>query len=412
MKNKCRMIFALGKAQLTANLREKDSLFWFLAFPVFLLAILTLIFGGIGREGEINFPITLVNEENADTGAIGPDFAAIITEIFVDLTIAPEEGKEPLFTLYRPAVDEEPAEFLRQEKEALRYGRRKAIIVIPAGFNAEILNRIINGEAAPVERMIRLYYQHGDIGSEIATSIIGEIFTGIDRKILAQADRLDPQAMIPMETAMVGTTAADTPMRYIDFLLPGIILMSFLTVGLFNVPLAILFSRDMKVLRRYWVTPLSTAGYLSGFTLSQLMLCAIQFVLLLLVGRFVFGAAVDFIRAESLLFLLLAFITFIAFGFFIAAIAKRPNSGMAIANMLNMPMMFLGGLFFPVDGLPLVLRVLVYMNPVTYLAEGLRVSMGVAPPRFPFYLTILIPLLWIVFSLIWAGKRLHWDVGK
>lgn len=411
MKNKCRMVIALSRAQLIANLREKDSLFWFLAFPIFLLAILTLIFGGIGRPGEINFPITLVNEAHTDADTIGPDFAAMITEIFVDLSTAPEAGKEPLFTLYQPQAGEEPAEFLKLEQAALIYGRRKAIIVIPTGFNAAIMQRIINGEAAPVEQLVRLYYTRGDIGSAMAASIIEEIFTGVDRKILAQANRLDPQAMIPMETVMVGT-AADTPMRYIDFLLPGVILMGFLSTGLFNVPLVILFSRDMKILRRYWVTPLSTAGYLSGFTLSQFALCAIQFVLLLLVGRFVFGATVDFLRAGSLFFLLLAFITFIAFGFFVAAIAKRPNSGMAIASMLNMPMMFLGGLFFPVADLPLVIRVLVYINPVTYLAAGLRASMGVAPTHFPFYLTILIPVLWIIFSLIWASKRLQWDVGK
>jgi len=411
MNNQHRMVIALGRAQLMTYLREKDSLFWFLIFPVFLLIILTLIFGGIGRRGEINFPITLVNKETTDTGMTRTDFAAIITEIFVDLTIAPENGEEPLFTLHQPKAGENLAEFLKEEKVALLYGHRKAIIVIPAEFNAKILQRIMIGEGAPVEQMVRLYYTRGDIGSAMAASIIEEILTGVDHKILFAADRLDPQEMIPMETVMVGA-AADELIHYIDFLLPGVILMSFLTAGLFNVPLVILFSRDMKVLRRYWVTPLSTAGYLSGFTLSQFALCVIQFALLLLVGRFLFGATVDFFRVESLLFLILAFITFISFGFFVAAIAKRPNSAMAIANMLNMPMMFLGGLFFPIDGLPLVIRVLIYINPVTYLAEGLRVSMGVAPARFPFYLTILIPILWIILSLLLAGKRLQWDVGK
>jgi len=85
---------------------------------------------------------------------------------------------------------------------------------------------------------------------------------------------------------------------------------------------------------------------------------------------------------------------------------------MAIANVLNMPMMFLGGLFFPVGGLPLVLRVIVFVNPLTYLSDGLRMSLGVESGTFSLPLTVGVPLAWILVCVLVASRRLKWDVER
>ena len=112
------------------------------------------------------------------------------------------------------------------------------------------------------------------------------------------------------------------------------------------------------------------------------------------------------------MFLLLSSLTFLSFGFLVSSLAKTANAGMAIANILNMPMMFLGGLFFPISGLPPVLKAVVLVNPLTYLAEGLRTSLGVETGTISMPLSIAVPLFWIGICLLVASRRLRWDVGR
>ncbi len=402
-------ILLIAWAHLITAFRERVTLFWFLLFPMFLLVILTLIFSGLGNEGSTNFSVAIVNMEPSTGGAT--DFAALVESVFEQAATPSEAGKEPLFSLVKPTADEDKNAFVAREQKAVRLGNLAAVIVIPPGFNQGLMQSIVGSGAGQDEaNKIVVYQDEANAGSEMATSIIEQILSGIDREILARTGKFDEEKAIPSETIWIGNASGELP--YVDFLLPGVILMGFFVTGLFGVPGSILFARDRQILRRYWVTPLTTPRYLAGFALGHVGLCVIQFFCLYLLGRFAFGASADFAHAAPLLFLLLGSVTFLAFGFFIASLAKTPNSGMAIANVLNMPMMFLGGLFFPVGGLPFVLRMIVFVNPLTYLSDGLRMSLGVETGTFSLPLAVGIPLAWILVCVLVASRRLKWDVER
>lgn len=59
-------------------------------------------------------------------------------------------------------------------------------------------------------------------------------------------------------------------------------------------------------------------------------------------------------------------------GFFISSFTSTVEATNAVANMVTMPMMFLGGVFFPVDSAPSWIQPVVRIMPVKYLADGLR----------------------------------------
>jgi len=406
----------VARTHLFTAFRERITLFWVLIFPIFIFTILTLIFGRIGQEGEINFSIGLVNFDTESTAAW--EFGAMIEDLFEELGTPQIEGKEPLFTLFQPEGGEDLEAFVAREQEALRRGQRAAVIVIPAGFSRRIeqgfapagfsADSPTSTSEAP-KGTLSINYSEGNPSSEIATGIIEQILAGVDREILKRTGRFNEEAAVPAETVWVGEASE---IRYVDFLLPGVILMAFFTSCLFGIPGAILFSRDQKILRRYWVTPLSVPRYLAGLSIGHIVVGLIQCVLLILLGKYGFGASISFVALQPVAFLLLAQITFMAFGFLIASVARTANSGMAIANVLNMPMMFLSGLFFPVAGLPLFLKAIVYANPVSYLAEGLRTSLGVEAGIFSTPLVVGVPLAWIALSIGVASRKLRWDVER
>jgi len=409
-------ILLVARSHLFTAFRERITLFWVLIFPIFIFTILTLIFGRIGQEGEINFSIGLVNFDTESTAAW--EFDAMIEDLFEELGTPQIEGKEPLFTLSQPEGGENLEAFVAREQEALRRGRRAAVIVIPKGFSRGIEQGFApagfsadppSSTSEAPQGALSIHYNEGNPSSEIATGIIEQILAGVDREILKRTGRFDEEAAVPAETVWVGEASE---IRYVDFLLPGVILMGFFTSCLFGIPGAILFSRDQKILRRYWVTPLSVPRYLAGLSIGHIVVGLIQCVLLILLGKYGFGASISFVALQPVAFLLLAQITFMAFGFLIASIAKTANSGMAIANILNMPMMFISGLFFPVSGLPTVLKAIVYVNPVSYLADGVRASVGVESGLFSTPLLVGVPLAWIVVSSAVASWRLRLDVER
>ncbi len=397
-----RRVFRLAWVSLVTALRERETLFWFVVFPLLLLSLLALVFGQLGQEGKMNFTVALVNADR-ETGG----FAFVVEEVFVSLSVPPQPGQEPLLTLRQPPVGEDQERFVAREQETVRLGGLAALIVIPPGFSDAAM-AAMTGSGSPAA--LQVYFNDTNAASSMVVDVVERVLARLNRELLTLGGLYQPDAATGVRTEWVGEAGA--PVAYVDFLLPGIVLMAFFVGGLFSVSGAVLFSRDLKILRRYWVTPLRVPQYLAGFALGYLAMCVLQFTLLVLVGQVGFGATVTFAQPLAVLYLVLAAITFLAFGFLIASLAKTAQSGMAIANLVNMPIMFLSGLFFPVADLPLFLRVILYLNPLSYLAEGLRFSLGTGQVTLPLPLTFLVPLGWTGLSAAVAARRLRWDVAR
>jgi len=398
-------VFRLARLSFVAALREKETLFWFVLFPLLLLSILTLVFGQLGQEGKMNFRVALADLDRGPSGR--GQFAAVVEEVFLSLSVPPGPGKEPLFTVRQPAPGEDERQFILEQTEAVRLGRVAVLIVIPEGFSAAAL-AALSGSGPPA--LLGVYGSRGDAASGMAATIVDQVAARLNRELLTVAGLYRSEEATAVRTEWVGDTGA--PVAYVDFLLPGMVLMGFFVAGLFSVSGTILFSRDMKILRRYWVTPLRVLQYFGGFSLGYLAMCVLQFALLVLVGRFGFGASVTFAQPLAVVYLVLGAVTFLALGFLVASLAKTAQSGMAIANLVNMPVMFLSGLFFPVASLPLFLRVIVLVSPLNYVAEGLRFSLGTGQLTVPLTLTLLVPLGWIGLSVLVVVRRLRWDVAR
>ncbi len=396
---------ALAWAQVKLTLREKETLFWFVLFPLLLLSLLNLVFGRLGQEGAMNFTVAFLNEDQAGPEGMG----TLIEQMFAALAVPSEEGKEPLFTLRKPH-GEANAEFLAQAQEAARLGRIHAVVRIPPDFTARLQSALAGSSPSGPVVWVEVYYRKGDAAASMAAGIVEQVLKGANWALSAHWGMYRQELEVPFSIAWAGGGRASV--RYADYILPGLVLMGFFVGGLFGVPGSILFARDYKILRRYWVTPVRVPQYLGGFVLSYAVLCTVQAVLLVGVGRWGFGAQVNFLRPAALGYLVLAASTSLSFGFLVATLAKTAQAGMALANILNMPMMFLSSLFFPVADLPWALQVIVSLNPLSYLADGLRSALGLGQPVYPVLAGVLVPLAWCAAGVGISAWRFRWDVER
>lgn len=391
-----RPIVSLAKAFLLTSLREKNSLFWMIIFPLLLFSLLSRIFGGLERR-TMQLALGAVS---LDRGPFGESLIRALQEPSLG-----QLGSPRLFSLRVPSTEDDPASFAEELRKSVRSGALDAALIVPQNFSEKLEQLAFFGKAEEPPQ-VEILYRRGEAGSSMAAGILEEIAQEYSKVLLIQTGALRPDPPFSVRMSVVGGPMA---VKYTDFIFPGFLLMAVFVAGLFSVPGKILFARDMGLLRRYLVSPLSLDQYFWGFFLGYLLLCSFQASLLWFVGRFGFGLSLSFSDPVFFLYLVLGLVVSLGLGFLASSLAKTTGGAFALANLMNLPLQFSGGLYFPLAGLPGPLRALVAINPLTHLAEGMRVSLGIGTRVYPAWVGPLVLAIWVILSLF-AFRRLRLGV--
>lgn len=135
--------------------------------------------------------------------------------------------------------------------------------------------------------------------------------------------------------------------------------------------------RERGILRRMQSTTLRASTFIAAQITARLTLNGLQAVIVLLIGNLVFGTQVNGSWLLLLAFVIMGTLAFMAIGFIIAGLAKTPESAGPISGFVSFPMMFLGGVFFPIKNMPKFLQPIVKLLPISHLSTALRQVMNV-----------------------------------
>ncbi|MDD5146285.1 MAG: ABC transporter permease [Candidatus Pacebacteria bacterium] len=160
--------------------------------------------------------------------------------------------------------------------------------------------------------------------------------------------------------------------NYLQFLTPGIIAMSIIFSAIFS-GIEIIFDRQFGFLKETLAAPVSRVSIMIGRTLGGATVSTMQGLIVIgismLVG-FRFNSLLSLLLA--LLFMLLIALLFTALGTAIGSLMQDFHGFQLIVNFLIMPLYFLSGAIFPLQGLPKTLTTLATINPLSYGVDGLR----------------------------------------
>ena len=172
--------------------------------------------------------------------------------------------------------------------------------------------------------------------------------------------------------AQAGT--ADT---YSQFLFPGIIGMTVLFTSVFSA-VSVIWDRQFGFLREILVAPVSRTSIAVGKTLSGCLQSMIQGGIILGLSFLVDVHLTVVIVVQVLALVFLASFALSSLGLLIASRMESFEGFNLIMNFLVMPMFLLSGAFFPTQGLPVWIRSIVSVNPLSYAVDALRgVILGV-----------------------------------
>jgi len=159
---------------------------------------------------------------------------------------------------------------------------------------------------------------------------------------------------------------------YLQFLAPGIIAMSILFTATFS-GIEIIWDKQFGFLKETLVAPVSRFKIMIGRTLGGATVAVIQGLIVLAIAIiFGFRPVHSLGTIASLVYMLLVAITFTALGTAIASMLDDMQGFQLIINFLIMPLFFLSGSLFPLDGLPSGMVIVAKLNPLTYGVDGIR----------------------------------------
>lgn len=140
--------------------------------------------------------------------------------------------------------------------------------------------------------------------------------------------------------------------RFVDVLLPSLLVITLATLGVNNLPLRLIAQRENGVLRRLSTTPAEPSALLVAQLIIHLALAIGETVLLMAAGAFIFAVPLPQNGVAFVLSFVLGLASVFTLGLMIAAVAPTARAGAALAMPLYFLVMFLGGAYLPRVFLP------------------------------------------------------------
>ncbi len=170
-------------------------------------------------------------------------------------------------------------------------------------------------------------------------------------------------------------TVSGAEIRYVDWVVPGVLAMNMVFSGLFGVGYVVVRYRRSGYLKRLHATPLSALEFLVAQVLSRL-------ILIVVINTTIFLATdvlLD-LRMEGSYLLLLAVavlgaVCMISLGLLVAARVRSEELASGLLNLLIWPMMIVSGVWFSLEGAHPWLQQIARLSPLTHLLEAARAVM-------------------------------------
>ncbi len=201
-----------------------------------------------------------------------------------------------------------------------------------------------------------------------------------------------------------GSVISDNYDSYLEFILPGMIALSSMTISFVGTTFSIcgdrLFTKSFEELLLAPINPLSLhLGKMSAGIVRGLLTSGSVVILALL-----FTQNLGFLNPLFLLILVLNCAVFAGLGVITGLTVKSLESVGLYNNFVIIPMSFLGATFFDPSTLPLALKILVYLLPLTYASTGLRAAVYAPLSDFPWY---SIPILFAIAAAlsVWGAYK-------
>jgi len=189
------------------------------------------------------------------------------------------------------------------------------------------------------------------------------------------AERLLLQSDAARGGGMQKAQISGDPIRYVDWVLPGILGMNMMFSCLFGVGYVVVRYRKNGFLKRLRATPLRPAEFIVAQVASRLVLVLIVTTFVYLATHFILDTRMDGSYLTLLLVTIVGCISMVSLGLLIAARVTSEELAGGLLNMISWPMMILSGVWFSLEGAGPAVQGLAKLFPLTHILDAARAVM-------------------------------------
>ncbi|MDR3217951.1 MAG: ABC transporter permease [Dysgonamonadaceae bacterium] len=331
MKFKNTQICQLTYTQFLETIREPEVLFWGMLFPVLISIGLGLAFT---QSSESKFRIMLVEKNSSELDSL--------------LYIHAQQDSRKGETVYTWKIKDETLgntefKFFRTEWEP-------AIVAL----------------------------KRGEVDVIVTDSLGKAVYHFDPHNATAQLVYMKLSALLksPVSTAVKETNFIKplilTGVRYIDFLIPGLISFGLMSSIMWGVSYTIIERRSQKLLRRMVATPMKKTNFLFALMFVRILMNVVEALFLFFFAWLLFGIRIQGNIAALTVLFLAGNLAFTGIGVLVSCRTAKTEVGTGWINAVTMPMMLLSGIFFSYHNFPEWSLGVIKLLPLTALADGIR----------------------------------------
>jgi ribosome-dependent ATPase len=339
-------LFAILVKEFLHIRRQPSTIFFMLVVPV----MQTIIFGYAIETQIEHIPLVVYDLD-------GRRYARDLVEAFVNTE---------RFDVVARVNDEDSF------RSAIISGTAKAGITIPANYS----DRIITGEQAQVQVLVDGSDSQVATTAQNTAQLLGlNISIGMARHkadALQVASARGPSGRAELPIEIRPRLLFNPDLESSRFFVPGLVGIILQLVTLFLTSFAIVRERELGTLEQLFATPVGRQALLLGKLFPYAIVGFIETLIVLTVMIYVFSVpiqgSVTLLIALAMLFMVCS----LGLGLLVSTIAKSQVEAVQFAFVVMLPSVLLSGFVFPRDGMPLPIRAISYLIPVTYFIEILR----------------------------------------
>ena len=350
----------LAKIFLKIFLRDRQSIFFSLFFPIIFMTIFAF-----ANNGEVD-PIKLGIVNNS-TSEVASDFSQMLND-------------NPLFT-----VTEGEESNLRTE---LIEGDQTMVLILPEDFDAQ-------NDGAELQLLVDAA-QVQQLG--LIMPLLEQTLISIEREF---------RNIEPMFTLTIEDVQARSQ-RYLDFLLPGLMAFTLMQLSIAGSGFNIVEFRRKGILKRLFVTPIKPHDFITAIVLARMAIILIQLTVLILFAVTILDVRIVGNFASFYLMIILGTFIFLCLGFCLGSIAKTQQAVMAVGNLVIFPQIFLSGVFYPIESMPELIQPIANLLPLSFVSTAMREIANNGASLLEITPTLIGIAAWFVIALVLATRLFVW----
>jgi ABC-2 type transport system permease protein len=290
--------------------------------------------------------------------------------------------------------------------QAVRSGQLRAVLKVSrAASQASALQKVRQGDVdAAVSQQGSRLILHYSIADQVTSGVVRALFSSLVQAANQEATGKPPA--FTLATAQV----EDTSLKPIQYIAPGLLAWAIASGATFGAAITLVSWRQKKLLRRLRLTPASTGAIAAARITVSLLIALVQLAVFLLIATLpYFGLKLTHWWWMAIPIVIAGALTFLSIGLLAGSITKTEQAATALANLIILPMAFLGGAFVPLAFAPAWIQKVSYVMPLRYLVTGTAdvMARGDGPSAAVLPVVVLLGIA-AVLTLV-AVRLFRWD---